>query len=291
MPTTLPSPPQAWQRLSIPSRPLSPTLSVRRALPVPDRRLVGAWTFLDHIGPVPAEAPALEVGAHPHIGLQTATWLFEGEILHRDSLGTAQTICPGQLNLMTAGHGIAHSEEGRAGALHGVQFWIALPAEAERIAPAFEHLPELPSGSIGGAELRVFIGQLGALRSAATVHSPLVGAELRITGPATLPLRPDFEHALMVVHGELRVEGEPLVPGELLYLGGSREQLRLQGEALAVLIGGEPLPEPRVLWWNFVARDWETIREARRAWLAGEARFPEVPGYPGERLSCPDLPG
>lgn len=285
------TPPAPAQRFLAPARPISPGLTVRRALPVAARRQVGAWTFLDHIGPVPAQAPPLAVGEHPHIGLQTATWLFEGEILHRDGLGTEQPIRPGQLNLMTAGRGIAHTEEGQPGALHGVQFWIALPAAQEAMEPAFEHHAELPSGGGPGFRAIVFIGEGFGLRSPARVHSPLVGAELLTEGAARLPLRPDFEHALLLVEGEATLSDGPLRVGELLYLPPGREALGLEGAARLVLIGGEPLPEPRVLWWNFVARSWEEIEAARADWEARRTRFSPVEGGPGHRLNAPELPG
>ena len=199
-------------------------LEVRRLMPLRRRRSVGAWCFVDHYGPASVDGVAgMQVPPHPHIGLQTVTWLLAGNVLHRDSLGSEQMIRPGQLNLMTAGRGIAHSEESPEDhdpALHGVQLWLALPGADRAVAPAFEHHAGLPSFRLAGFEVTVFAGTLAGVRSPATVFSPVTGAELRAAQPASgrLGLEPAHEHMIFVVTGAARgrhraVPGQPAVPG------------------------------------------------------------------------------
>ncbi|MFN8077671.1 MAG: pirin family protein [Kineosporiaceae bacterium] len=246
----------------------------------------------------------------PHTGLQTVSWLVQGEILHRDSLGSVQLVEPGQLNLMTAGRGISHSEQTPAEhgpLLHGVQLWVALPDASRGTEPAFEHRADLPRLSLPGvgdsaAEVVVIMGEVAGHASRAAVHSPLVAAEVSVRGTVDLPLSPEFEHALLVLDGEIDVSaGEDgadaataLAPGPLLYLGGSRPGVRVRSEpgqlARLLLIGGTPLGEDLVMWWNFVGRSHEEIVTAREDWQAGRG-FGEVVGYPGERLPAPALPG
>lgn len=256
--------------------------SVRRALPRRGRRTVGAWCFADHMGPADVtEDSGLDVGPHPHIGLQTVTWLSDGEVLHRDSLGSEQVIKPGQLNLMTSGGGITHSEEATGhyrGTLEGIQLWVALPEETRHRGGGFEHHAELPRGDIDNGVATVLLGELGELRSPARHDTPLVGADLDLHGPTTLPLRPDWEYALVVLEGALAVNGQPLVPGKLGYLGQDRAELPLEVRepTRAVLVGGEPFPEPILMWWNFVARDREEVEAAYRSWAAEDDRFGHV---------------
>lgn len=288
----------APQRL--PGKPtiLGDGMTIVRTMPSARRRSIGAWCFLDHFGPVDVGGEeGLRVGPHPHIGLQTVTWLIEGEILHRDSLGSLQRICPGQLNLMTSGRGISHSEESppdHPPRLHGAQLWIALPDQDRHGEPAFAHHPQLPVCQHQGLQVTVFIGELLGLRSPARVYSPLLGAELlaATATPATLPLRADFEYGLQVLSGSLTVDGETLEPGTLLYLDAGREELSLQAEAgcRALLIGGEPLREEPLMWWNFVARSKDELMTASREWNAGASYFGEVKGYDGARLSSPIPP-
>jgi len=275
---------------------LGPGLVIRRALPHRDRRLVGPWCFLDHFGPVPDRSDAVRVGPHPHIGLQTVTWLYSGQILHRDSLGSLQSIRPGQLNLMTAGRGISHSEESQAGPdldIHGLQFWLALPSGHMAIAPAFEHYDSLPSRGDRGIVVTVFVGGGFGMRSPALVHSPLVGMDLRSRdgGDEVLTLDPGFEHAIYIAEGALEVDGIELAAGELHYLGSGREQIELRctQSLRAALIGGEPRPVPLRLWWNFVADSDDEIVAARSDWTRATARFGEVLGYEGPRLIAPPL--
>ena len=272
-------------------------LTIRRALPNRHRRTVGAWCFLDHAGPMEfAAGGGMHVGPHPHIGLQTFTWMIEGDVVHRDSLGNEQLITPGQVNLMTAGAGIAHAEDsapGHAGKLHAAQLWIALPEGERRRAPAFRNHPQLPLIESGGFSVRVLAGSAFGHRSPAEVYSPLVGLDLTATGRAILavPLAGAFEHAALVLSGAASVAGEALAPGTLLYFGPGREELalRTEGPARILLIGGTPFGEEILVWWNFVARTREEIALAARDWNAG--RFGAVRGSPAPPLVAPDVAG
>ncbi len=256
--------------------------SVRRALPRRARRTVGAWCFLDHMGPATVDERGLGVAPHPHIGLQTVTWLLAGEALHRDSLGTEQVIAPGQLNLMTAGHGVAHSEEGIGhyrGAMHGAQLWVAQPAHTRTGAAAFEHHAELPQVQLGTAVATVLVGELAGATSPARRDTDHAGADLDLArGVTTVPLRPDYEHALVVLTGALLVDSTAVNPGQLAYLGRGRDQIALatQAPTRALLVGGVPLEEPVLMWWNFVARTREEINTAHQDWAAGAERFGKV---------------
>jgi redox-sensitive bicupin YhaK (pirin superfamily) len=257
---------------------------VRRALPRRQRRTVGAWCFVDHMGPAAVTADrGLDVAPHPHIGLQTVTWLFDGEATHRDSLGTEQTIRPGQLNLMTAGHGVAHSEEGTGrydGLVHGVQLWVAQPEVTREGPAAFEHHPTLPQVELdGGATATVLVGSLGEARSPARCDTDHIGIDLVLTaGATTIPLRPDHEHALVVFDGATSVDGATVTPGHLGYLGTGRDELTLVsvGPTHALLIGGVPFVEPLVMWWNYVARGRDEIIDAHDQWTRRDERFGSV---------------
>jgi hypothetical protein len=273
-------------------------MEVRRALPHRLRRRVGAWCFLDHYGPVTLKPDdrGMRVGPHPHMGLQTVSWLFSGEILHRDSLGSVQRIRPGQLNLMTAGRGISHAEEtpgSHPAELHGLQFWVALPEATRHGDPAFDHHPVLPTWRQDGLDLSLIMGTALGERSPAKAHTPLVGLDLKCndTGRRRLPLEPAFEHALLVIEGELRLEETALGPGALHYLGRGRDSLELANTAPAhaFLLGGEPLQEEVLLWWNFVGRSHEEMQAARAEWESQAARFGEVRGYDGPRLVAPEI--
>lgn len=273
-------------------------MSITRTLPAARRRTIGAWCFLDHFGPADVSSgKGLRVGPHPHIGLQTVTWLLAGEILHRDSLDSLQVIRPGQLNLMTSGCGISHSEESpadRSPMLHGAQFWIALPESARHGEPTFAHHEALPVCAHQGLQVTVFIGELLGLASPAQVFSPLVGAELRAAEPTqtALPLRRDFEHGLQVLTGRLTVDGEVLEPGTLLVLEAGRDIVSMMAEAgtCAVLIGGAPMPEEILMWWNFVGRDRTELAIACSDWNTEAPVFGKVHGYDGERLVAPMPP-
>jgi quercetin 2,3-dioxygenase len=230
-------------------------MPVRRALPRRERRTVGAWCFADHMGPAPVtETSGLDIGPHPHTGLQTVTWLLAGEVLHRDSLGTEQLIRTGQLNLMTAGHGVAHSEEATGayrGQLHGVQLWIAQPERTRHGAAAFEHHPELPMAELGNAVATVLVGGFAGATSPARHDSPLVGVDGALRpGRSTWPLEPAFEYALVVLDGQVQVQDTPVRPGQLAYLGRDRDRLELAAEGPARprrLAPGPPAPPASAL--------------------------------------------
>jgi hypothetical protein len=283
--------------------PLGRFTTVRRLLPQRQRRMIGAWCFVDHFGPDEvAGRPGMQVPPHPHTGLQTVSWLVDGEILHRDSLGNRQPIVPGQLNLMTAGHGIAHSEESppdHPPLMHGLQLWVAMPDDARHTDPRFDHHPAVPVVAVDDLTVTVVVGAFAGERSPATVHSPLVGAELVPAGTAgtagdaaaRLPLDPAFEYAVLVMAGSAEIAGVGLAPGSLLYLGRGRSELPLRAPAGSrlFLLGGEPFAEPLVMWWNFVGRSHGEIAEARADWMAGR-RFGTVSGYAGEPLPAPAMP-
>ncbi|MGY1707109.1 pirin family protein [Geodermatophilus sp. SYSU D00697] len=277
---------------------LGESTRVRRLLPTIGRRLVGAWAFVDHYGPDDiTSSPGMQVAPHPHTGLQTVSWLLEGEVHHRDSLGSDAVIRPLQLALMTAGHGIAHSEQSPAvhpRFLHGAQLWVALPDAHREVAPAFDHHAALPGFTSDGLTATVLMGSLGGATSPGTAYTPLVGADLDLAAGADveLPLEPDFEYALLASSGSVGVEGVPLERGAMLYLGTGRRGVRLQaGEASRLLLlGGEPFEERIVMWWNFVGRSGEEIAEYAQRWNDEDERFGAVVGYDGDRLAAPPLP-
>ena len=272
---------------------------VRRLLPQRRVRTIGAWCFLDHYGPDEVgRGPGMQVPPHPHIGLQTVSWLFQGLVLHRDSLGSRQLIRPGELNLMTAGRGITHSEESAAGRpplLHGLQLWIALPESQRRAEPRFAHHASLPVVREGPASVTVVIGEHRGERSPAEVFSPLAGLEVAVPGgdDFVLPVRDDFEYGVVAVDGSALVEGVLIAPGLIAHLPAGRPQVRLSpagGRRLArfFVVGGVPFGERLLMWWNFVARTGEEIARAREDWVSG--RFGVVHGYPGAPLAAPALP-
>ncbi len=269
---------------------------IRRALPNRPRRMIGAWCFLDHAGP--ADYPAgggVVVGPHPHIGLQTFSWMIEGRILHTDSLGYRQWIEPGQVNLMTAGRGISHAEDSpadAAGRFQLAQLWIALPKHECEREPSFQHYPDLPRLDRGGFRVTVLAGTFLGERAPAEVFTPLVGADFACPGPARaeFPIDPAFEHGVMALEGRALVGGESLEPGSLLYFGPGQDRLALEadGPARLLLVGGAPFGEEILLWWNFVARTYGEMEQATRDWQETD-RFGRVEGARGERLVAPDL--
>jgi hypothetical protein len=277
---------------------LGESTRVRRLLPTLGRRLVGAWAFVDHYGPDDVAAAAgMQVAPHPHTGLQTVSWLLEGAVHHRDSLGSDVTFGPGELALMTAGHGIAHSEQSpvvHPRYLHGAQLWVALPDGVRDTAPAFEHHATLPGWTSDGLTATVLMGSFGGATSPGTAHTPLVGVDLDLAAgtDVEVPLEPDFEYGLLASSGAATVEGAPLDRGAMLYLGTGRRSLRLTAAepARLLLLGGEPFEEKLVMWWNFVGRSGEEIAEYAEQWNAESARFGSVVGYDGARLEAPPLP-
>ncbi|MEV7271738.1 pirin family protein [Streptomyces bacillaris] len=277
--------------------PLGESTEVRRLLPNLGRRMVGAWAFVDHYGPDDiADEPGMQVPPHPHMGLQTVSWLHDGEVLHRDSLGSLQTVRPRELGLMTSGRAISHSEESpkpHARFLHGAQLWVALPDEHRHVEPHFQHHTGLPAVTAPGLTATVILGELDGAASPGTAYTPIVGADLALTegAEARLPLNPDFEYAVLSMSGEAEVDGVPVLPGSMLYLGCGRRELPLRAlsDAGLMLLGGEPFEEEIVMFWNFIGRSHEEIARAREEWMAGE-RFGEVKGYDGDRLAAPELP-
>lgn len=270
---------------------------VRRVLPSRQQRMVGAWCFLDHAGPV-AFAPGhgMHVGAHPHIGLQTFTWLIEGEVLHRDSLGNEQIIRPGQVNLMTAGHGVVHTEDSLVDGsrLHAAQLWIALPPEVQDCPPDFAHHPQLPQWQTNGATLTLLAGEYAHQSAPARLHSPLLGIDIANTTATEvdLDLRPDFEYALLPLTGSVCLGGERFAADEFAYLGRGLDNLHLDlaPDSKVLLLGGEPFAEPVLMWWNFVGFDKAAIAMAQHQWETGDARFGPVGSGQAPRLSAPPLP-
>lgn len=268
-------------------------LEIRRALPVRQHRLVGPWCFLDSYGPLTfREGKPMDVAPHPHIGLQTVSWLLDGEVLHRDSLGYESLIRPGELNLMTSGRGIAHSEEtprDHSGILRGVQLWVALPDSVRDSKAGFAHHAGIPTIDLGGGTAKLFAGG----SSPATFHSPIIGAEIRMQRSLVMPVDRDFEHAIFVLDGHAALDGQALERDVLYYLapGVSELPFTTAGGATLLLLGGAPFGEEIVMWWNFVARTREEIVAAREEWEMGESRFGEVRGYAGPRIPAPGLRG
>lgn len=271
-------------------------LQVRRVLPVAARRSVGPFVFFDHFGPVTLAADAdTDVGPHPHIGLATVTYLFEGAFLHRDSIGTVQEVTPGAINWMTAGSGIAHSERtpdaqrGQVRRLHGLQLWVALPLGTEQGEPAFQHVTaeDIPQRVIEGATLRLLVGEAFGLRSPVRAASPTLYLDIELPAgvPWTLP-RLGEEMAVYSPTECIELGGEMLPAGEMaLVTGAEGAVLRAALPARVVVVGGAPLEAPRMMWWNFVASDRALIERAAERWAAGG--FDPIPGETGGLLMPP----
>jgi redox-sensitive bicupin YhaK (pirin superfamily) len=271
-------------------------LAISRALPIKERRLVGPWCFLDRFGPLTfSQGKPMDVAPHPHIGLQTVTWLLDGEVLHDDSLGSQSVLRPGGVNVMTSGAGISHAEQTpreHTGRLNGVQLWVALPDLHRNMSAGFAHVPDVPIVHTAGGRAHVFAGALLGEQSNAPHYSELLGADLLLHphGAVDVPLAPAFEHAVLVLEGDCALDGEPLKPRVLYYLGTRRTTAAFSSRdgGRALLIGGPPFPETILMWWNFVARTQEEIAQARVDWEARE-RFGDVRAYEGQRLSAPSL--
>jgi len=267
---------------------------VRRALPAAARRSVGPFVFFDHMGPVElAPGRGLDVRPHPHIGLATVTYLFEGEIMHRDSLGSVQAIRPGAVNWMTAGRGIVHSERtapelrARGHRVHGLQTWIGLPRSHEECEPSFAHHAELPVIEDNGVVVRLVLGDMLGLASPVATFSPTFYADVSLAASRrfALPSGPD-ERAIYVVEGAIEVGGHALRAGEMRVFETGVEVVAESREgARFVAFGGAPLDGPRHVWWNFVSSSGERIRQAAEDWRAG--RFAKVPGET-EFIPLPD---
>jgi redox-sensitive bicupin YhaK (pirin superfamily) len=264
-------------------------LGILRVLPTKNRRTVGPWCFVDLMQAEDVDRPPpLEIGPHPHIGLATVTWLFAGTALHSDSLGTEQLIRPGQLNLMTAGHGIAHAEEGvdtgsvwESTGTMGVQMWLAQTEATRHGESAFQHIAELPETDVGASQCRILVGELGDARSPAEFAHPTIGVDLTLRGDTVFPTDPGFEHAVVPVDKPVLVEEEIVEAGSLAIVPTGGDHLRLSARsfpARLLLLGGEPLGDTVKMWWNFVARTTEEITDAWHDWkLGNEDRFGPVP--------------
>ena len=278
-------------------------MPVHRTLPQRAKSTIGGWCFLDHYGPDDVSVTGgMRVPPHPHTGLQTVSWLFQGEIEHRDSVGSHALVRPGELNLMTAGHGISHSEDStpETTVLHGAQLWLALPDAWREQAPFFERTAPVPR-RIGSAVARVFIGELAGASADSTVFSPLVGAQLDLDAGAELELevRPEFEHGILLDVGDITVDGVEVPHRHLAYVPPWRTRLRLSsvGGARILLLGGEPLGEQIVMWWNFIGRTHDDVAASREQWqhevidgADADGRFGTVEDYPGRPLPAPVMP-
>jgi redox-sensitive bicupin YhaK (pirin superfamily) len=281
-----------------PTHDLGGGFQVRRALPSTQRRMVGPFVFFDQMGPTVLRAGSgLDVRPHPHIGLATVTYLFDGEIIHRDSLGTTQPIRPGEVNWMIAGRGIVHSERTAAdkrsadSALFGIQTWIALPRAAEECAPSFRHhaASELPLVEAEGASLRLIAGTLYGARARAATLSDMFYADVMLDAAAQLPVAADYEQrAIYITQGRILIDDIGFDAGQLVVLRPRQPvTVRADGTARVMLLGGEPLDGPRHVWWNFVSSSTERIEQAKRDWrdgrlgtVAGDAEFIPLPGPP-----------
>jgi redox-sensitive bicupin YhaK (pirin superfamily) len=271
-------------------------LKVSRALPVKGRRMIGPWCFLDRYGPLTfSDGRPMDVAPHPHIGLQTVTWLLEGEVVHDDSLRCEAVVRPGAVNVMTSGRGIAHAERTpleNSGRLNGIQLWAALPDEHRHIAPSFQHVEQVPVSEPSGGIVQVFSGALSGVASPAQHYSEIFGADVRVHPghSLTLPTHATYEYAVLVLAADCIVNGQSLEERVLYYLGSRRSEVTFssRGGGRLLLIGGPPFPEAIVMWWNFVARTPDEIVKARTDWEEQRA-FGEVPAYDGPRLSAPSL--
>jgi len=281
-------------------------MTVRRTLPQRTLSLIGAWCFADHYGPDDVSVTGgMQVAGHPHTGLQTVSWLFRGEIEHRDSTGVHAWVRPGELNLMTAGAGIAHSEYSTAATsvLHGVQLWVALPVRHQFTAPAFEHYAP-PVLDQHGARVLVFLGSLAGHTSPVRTFSPLVGAEITLTAGrmAKFDVESAFEHGVLVDTGRVTVAGASAGAGQLIYQPAGADTLSLHAsahqQARVLLLGGEPLGEQIIMWWNFIGRSHDEIAAYRAQWQAerggnaapGTRRYGTFPSQWDHTLPAPELP-
>jgi redox-sensitive bicupin YhaK (pirin superfamily) len=298
-----PNPDEALKLVLEPrERDLGDGLLVRRLLPAAQQRAIGPFVFFDHFGPLRLPAGrGMDVRPHPHINLATVTYLFEGEILHRDSLGSAQAIRPGDLNWMTAGRGIVHSERtaqalrAQGPPLHGLQLWVGLAREHEEAAPAFHHhaAETLPVIQEPGVELRVLVGEFAGRRSPVATFSRHLYLDVQLQAGASLELPEDGgERGVYVVDGNVRCGGRSFARGRLLVLGAGRVRLEAEGASRLVVVGGDPFPEPRHIWWNFVSTSEERLEQAKRDWRERrgdpQGPFPLVPGDEEEFIPLPE---
>ncbi|NNP74304.1 quercetin 2,3-dioxygenase [Acinetobacter defluvii] len=270
---------------------------IKRALPSRHKRMIGAWCFLDHAGPVSfPQGDGLDVGPHPHIGLQTFTWMIEGTMMHTDSIGSKQLIRPKQVNLMTAGYGISHTEVAPESEtkMHAAQLWIALPDDKLNMAPQFDHYPELPVVTREGVEFTVLVGEYLETTSPVKVHSELLGVDLTAQESTTtrIPLNPKFEYGFLALEGTATINGHELTDDNMVVLepGLNDIEIQLHAGSRLLLLGGEPFESPILLWWNLVGRTQEELKIAREQWINHDARFGSIPDYEGPRLEAPAFP-
>lgn len=289
--------PNSIKEIHLRSAVIGTSTTIKRALPSKDKRMIGAWCFLDHAGPVQfAPNDGMDVGPHPHIGLQTFTWMIEGTVMHHDSVGSEQLIRPKQVNLMTAGQGISHTEVTPSAetGLHAAQLWIALPEAHRHMAPKFEHYPELPTIEQDGAVFSVLVGDFLGVTSPVQVYSKMLGVDVEAVDDVEviLDLNPEFEYGLLAMEANAEINGHALTQDNMVVLevGNEKMHLKMKKGARILLIGGEPFESEILLWWNFVARTTEEMKEARQQWIDHDARFGEIPSYQGKRLIAPEIP-
>lgn len=289
--------PQSIQEITLRQAVIGDGMVIKRALPSRDKRMIGAWCFLDHAGPVNfAAGEGLDVGPHPHIGLQTFTWMIEGTVNHDDSLGNQQLIRPKQVNLMTAGRGISHTEVApdTETKMHTAQLWIALPDSHRHMEPHFEHYPELPTVEKEGALITVLVGDFLEKTSPVTVYTPMLGVDIEAKQDLDLKLllNPKFEYGVLALEGEATINGHTLTQDNMFVLETENQVLHIQCTAgtRILLLGGEPFESEILLWWNFVGRTQAEIAEARQQWIDGDVRFGRIPAYKGASLIAPPLP-
>lgn len=267
-------------------------IEINRLLPHKGIRRIGAWVFFDHFGPT-EQTTAMQVGAHPHTGLQTVSWLFSGKVLHHDSVGSKQIIEPSQLNLMTAGQGVAHSEMSLSThQLHAIQLWTCLPESHRNTKPTFEHFAELPAIHSANFDAKVIMGRFLNVTSPATIYTPLVAVEITLKDDALLQLEETYEHGIFAVESDLFIDGHPLLTGHLYYLEAGRKSIKLEvlKPTTIFLIGGEPFTEPIVMWWNFIGRSHEEITEMHSAWNSQSSLYPEFHDELNLRIPAPPMP-
>lgn len=285
------------QRISARKGSLGEGMEISRALPTKERRMIGAWCFLDHLGPIQfAQEAGMHVGAHPHTRLQTFTWMIEGEVLHRDSLGFEQVVRPGQVNLMTAGYGISHTEDSLEPGerMHAVQLWIALPDAVADQPPAFVHYAQVPQWQAQGCAWSLMAGTYEGYTAPTELHSPLIALEVLTDGAATVSLGLDakFEYGLLALTGGFTLDDEVFAKDELAYLmpGRTQQTLKLQAGTRLFVVGGTPFTEKVTIWWNFLGKDLDAVREYREQWEARDERFGTVEDGEHRRLVAPLVP-
>jgi len=279
---------------------IGPGMKIARMIPNRFQRTIGAWCFLDHAGPVNfAEGSGMHVHPHPHIGLQTFTWMIEGQVRHIDSLGNSQMIYPNQVNLMTAGKGISHAEVSptdKASTLHAAQLWIALDDSHRQMEPQFQNYPDLPTVETECFQATVLVGSCLGVTSPVSVFTPLVAVDLvaKQTSTFELELYPNFEYGITLLEGEATVDGESLETGTLLYFatGNTNVTISCHAATRILMIGGEPFKEDILLWWNFVARTQAEMEKARSDWAMESPLFGVITDpIAGPRLDAPSLEG